>query len=67
MSNNECCDVSTQKITVQMHQDGSNYLETATALKVSITLIFQAVQYFRKHLTANKVPHKLKKPNCNTS
>ena len=37
-----------------MHQDGSPYREIATALKISKTMVFQAVQYFSKHSTAEK-------------
>ena len=41
-----------------MHQEGSSYREIASVLKVSKTMVFQAMQYFRKHYTAEMVPCK---------
>ena len=50
-----------------MHQDGSSYREIIIALTVSKTMVFQAVQYSRKHSAAEKVPRKQKKPNYDRS
>ena len=49
---NKFCDIKTRKIIVQMHPDASCYRDIAIALKVSKTIVFQAVQYFRKYSTA---------------
>ena len=57
MVKNKSCDVSTRKIIVQMHHDGSCY-QIATALKASKSMVFEAVQYFRKHSTAERVSRK---------
>ena len=58
MGKNEFCDGSSQKTIVQVYQHESSYQEITKALKVSKTINCQAVQYFRTHATAEKVPRK---------
>ena len=45
MGKNKSYEVSTRKIIVQMHKDGSSYREIITALKVSKTIVIQTVQF----------------------
>ena len=58
MGKNKSYNVRTQTIIVQIQQDGNSGRKIATALKVSETMAFQAVQYFREYSKAEKVPRK---------